>query len=109
MDYRFCPEPDLPPLFVDDEHVDALKAALPELPEATMTRFSRCYALPEHLSRLIVCAAGGASGAPLPPPPAPCATMMWLLLSIMTGRFRLSSPVVRTFESTGVAVGVVFW
>ena len=68
MDYRFCPEPDLPPLFIADEHVDALKAALPELPEATMARFSRDYGLPEHLSRLIVCAAGGASGAPPPSP-----------------------------------------
>lgn len=63
MDYRFCPEPDLPPLFVADEHVSALKAAMPELPEATMARFKRDYGLPEHLSRLIVCAAGGASGA----------------------------------------------
>lgn len=63
MDYRFCPEPDLPPLFIADEHVDALKAALPELPEATMARLPRDYGLPEHLSRLIVCAAGGASGA----------------------------------------------
>eukprot|EP00903_Cladosiphon_okamuranus_P010705 g10117.t1 len=62
VDYRFCPEPDLPPLLIADEHVDALKAALPELPEATMARFSRDYGLPEHLSRLIVCAAGGASG-----------------------------------------------
>eukprot|EP00752_Nemacystus_decipiens_P010690 g9521.t1 len=62
VDYRFCPEPDLPPLFISDEHVDALKATLPELPESTMARFSRDYGLPEHLSRLIVCAAGGASG-----------------------------------------------
>lgn len=63
MDYRFCPEPDLPPLLITDEHVEALKATLPELPEATMARFCRDYGLPEHLSRLIVCAAGGASGA----------------------------------------------
>lgn len=63
MDYRFFPEPDLPPLLVPDEHVEALKATLPELPEATMARFCRDYGLAAHLSRLIVCAAGGASGA----------------------------------------------
>lgn len=62
VDYRFCPEPDLPPLLITNEHVEALKATLPELPEATMARFCRYYELPEHLSRLIVCAAGGASG-----------------------------------------------
>lgn len=62
MDYRFCPEPDLPPLLITDERVDALKATLPELPEATMARFSRDYGLPEYLSRLIACTAGGASG-----------------------------------------------
>lgn len=64
VDYRFFPEPDLPPLLIDDAKVDAMKAALPELPEATLARLSRDYGIPEHLSRLIVCAAaGGASGA----------------------------------------------
>ncbi|CAN0218391.1 unnamed protein product [Ectocarpus sp. 6 AP-2014] len=61
VDYRFFPEPDLPPLVVTDEHVEALRATLPELPEATMARLSAEYGLAEHLSRLIVCAAGGAS------------------------------------------------
>ncbi|CAM9731075.1 unnamed protein product [Ectocarpus fasciculatus] len=61
VDYRFFPEPDLPPLVVTDEHVEALRATLPELPEATMARLSADYGLAEHLSRLIVCAAGGAS------------------------------------------------
>lgn len=62
MDYRFFPEPDLPPLVIADAHVDAIKAALPELPEATMSRLSREYGFSRHLSRLIVCAPGGASG-----------------------------------------------
>lgn len=62
MDYRFFPEPDLPPLVLTGEHVETLRATLPELPQATMARLSRDYGLAEHLSRLIVCAAGGASG-----------------------------------------------
>ena len=48
---------------LDDAKVDAMKATLPELPEATLARLSREYGIPEHQSRLIVCAAaGGASG-----------------------------------------------
>lgn len=62
MEYRFFPEPDLPPLVIEDAHVDAIKAALPELPEVTMSRLSREYGFSRHLSRLIVCAPGGASG-----------------------------------------------
>ncbi|CAM9781805.1 unnamed protein product [Scytosiphon promiscuus] len=62
VDYRFFPEPDLPPLVLTGEHVETLRATLPELPQATMARLSRDYGLAEHLSRLIVCAAGGASG-----------------------------------------------
>lgn len=63
VDYRFFPEPDLPPLVIEDARVDAIKATLPELPERTLARLSREHGIPEHLSRLIVCAAaGGASG-----------------------------------------------
>eukprot|EP00904_Undaria_pinnatifida_P003366 jgi/Undpi1/1302/HiC_scaffold_11.g04694.m1 len=62
VDYRFFPEPDLPPLVIEDARVDAIKATLPELPEMTLARLSREHGIPEHLSRLIVCAAaGGAS------------------------------------------------
>src|SRR5687767_10556453 len=35
-DYRYFPEPDLPPLVVDAARRDAIGAALPELPEARM-------------------------------------------------------------------------
>jgi len=38
-DYRYFPEPDLPPLFVDREWVAHLKAALPELPDAKRDRY----------------------------------------------------------------------
>ncbi len=42
-DYRYFPEPDLPPLEVTDEWIAALKAAMPELPEARRQRFMRDY------------------------------------------------------------------
>ena len=40
-DYRYFPEPDLVPLVVDTEMLDAVRAELPELPAARATRFER--------------------------------------------------------------------
>lgn len=38
-DYRYFPEPDLPPLQFNDSWIDAIRIQLPELPEAKTTRF----------------------------------------------------------------------
>ena len=38
-DYRYFPDPDLPPLVFDQAWVDELKAALPELPDARRARY----------------------------------------------------------------------
>src|SRR6202049_5336873 len=44
-DYRYFPEPDLPPLRLDDAFVDRVRATLPELPEARAHRFEMEYGL----------------------------------------------------------------
>jgi aspartyl-tRNA(Asn)/glutamyl-tRNA(Gln) amidotransferase subunit B len=44
-DYRYFPEPDLPPLEVSQEWVERLRDELPELPEARRQRFMRDYDL----------------------------------------------------------------
>src|SRR3990167_4385317 len=44
-DYRYFPEPDLPPLELDEKHVQHLKTHLPELPAARRTRFMEEYTL----------------------------------------------------------------
>jgi aspartyl-tRNA(Asn)/glutamyl-tRNA(Gln) amidotransferase subunit B len=44
-DYRYFPEPDLPPLVVEPEVIDKLRGELPELPEARRHRFSDEYGL----------------------------------------------------------------
>ena len=44
-DYRYFPDPDLLPLEITQEDVDALKAHLPELPDEKKARFARDYAL----------------------------------------------------------------
>jgi aspartyl-tRNA(Asn)/glutamyl-tRNA(Gln) amidotransferase subunit B len=44
-DYRYFPEPDLPPLQLSASLVDGIRAALPELPEARAARFVEQYGL----------------------------------------------------------------
>jgi aspartyl-tRNA(Asn)/glutamyl-tRNA(Gln) amidotransferase subunit B len=52
-DYRYFPEPDLPPVLVDAARRAAVAASLPELPEARMKRFVAQYALPEYDANLL--------------------------------------------------------
>ncbi|MBL4782479.1 MAG: Asp-tRNA(Asn)/Glu-tRNA(Gln) amidotransferase subunit GatB [Porticoccaceae bacterium] len=44
-DYRYFPCPDLLPVEIDQAYVDAVRASLPELPEARRTRFMDSYEL----------------------------------------------------------------
>lgn len=44
-DYRYFPEPDLPPLRITSDEVDTLRASLPELPDARRARFEAEYGL----------------------------------------------------------------
>jgi aspartyl-tRNA(Asn)/glutamyl-tRNA(Gln) amidotransferase subunit B len=46
-DYRYFPEPDLPPLVLEDGWVDRLSKGLPELPHARLVRFMHQYGLNE--------------------------------------------------------------
>ena len=47
-DYRYFPDPDLPPLVVADSWVQAVKAEMPELPRQRADRFVADYGLPEY-------------------------------------------------------------
>lgn len=44
-DYRYFPEPDIPPLVFTQRHVEDLRASLPELPQAKEIRFQEEYGL----------------------------------------------------------------
>ena len=46
-DYRYFPDPDLPPLVVSDADIAAVRAALPELPDARRRRYIEALGLPE--------------------------------------------------------------
>ncbi len=47
-DYRYFPEPDLPPVVVDDDRIARIRAAMPELPDARRRRFIAAHGLPEY-------------------------------------------------------------
>ena len=53
-DYRYFPEPDLQPLDVPAAWVDAIRAALPELPEARKARLMASYELSDYDADLLV-------------------------------------------------------
>jgi aspartyl-tRNA(Asn)/glutamyl-tRNA(Gln) amidotransferase subunit B len=44
-DYRYFPDPDLPPLVIEKSWIEEVRRALPELPEAKRRRFASEYAL----------------------------------------------------------------
>ena len=52
-DYRYFPEPDLPPLVIGEERRHRIAQSLPELPEARLQRFIREYGLPEYDANLL--------------------------------------------------------
>jgi aspartyl-tRNA(Asn)/glutamyl-tRNA(Gln) amidotransferase subunit B len=53
-DYRYFPEPDLLPVVIDDEYIAAVKAQLPELPDARKTRFTNDYSLSNYDAGVLV-------------------------------------------------------
>ena len=52
-DYRYFPEPDLPPLTIDTARRDRIAATLPELPEARRDRLIRDYGIPVYDADLL--------------------------------------------------------
>lgn len=47
-DYRYFPDPDLPPLVIEPAWVERVRAEMPELPDAMAERFQREHALPAY-------------------------------------------------------------
>lgn len=48
QDYRYFPDPDLPPLIIDQSWIDQVKEKMPELPEAIREKLVKDYGLPEY-------------------------------------------------------------
>ena len=53
QDYRYFPDPDLPPLVIGQDWIDRVKAEMPELPGALRARFTGEYGLPEYDSLVL--------------------------------------------------------
>jgi aspartyl-tRNA(Asn)/glutamyl-tRNA(Gln) amidotransferase subunit B len=53
-DYRYFPEPDLPPLKVDPAWLEQLRAALPELPSARRARYGEAFGLSAYDAGVLV-------------------------------------------------------
>jgi len=53
-DYRYFPEPDLPPMVVTRQKVDEIRAKLPELPDARRDRFITDYGLSQYDASLLI-------------------------------------------------------
>jgi aspartyl-tRNA(Asn)/glutamyl-tRNA(Gln) amidotransferase subunit B len=53
-DYRYFPDPDLPPLVLDAAWVEELRAALPELPDARRARYQRDFGLSAYDAHVLV-------------------------------------------------------
>ena len=52
-DYRYFPEPDLPPLHISDEWIAQVRAGLPELPDAKIARYQAEYGLSEYDAQVL--------------------------------------------------------
>lgn len=48
QDYRYFPEPDLPPVYIDDAWLERVRAHQPELADAKRARYREEYGLSEH-------------------------------------------------------------
>jgi len=52
-DYRYFPDPDLPPLIIDSADIDRARSEMPELPEARRQRYIDSLNLPEYDASLL--------------------------------------------------------
>ena len=53
QDYRYFPEPDLPPLQIPDEWIEQLKSSQPELRDEKMARYKEEYEIPDYDADII--------------------------------------------------------
>ena len=68
LDYRFMPEPNVPPLSVSPEDLDTLAASLPELPDARHARLREQYGLSVRDVNVLTRLNAEDDAAPAPPP-----------------------------------------
>lgn len=53
-DYRYFPEPDIPPVLLSDEDIAKIKNSMPEMPQTRFNRYTQEYKLPYDDAKLII-------------------------------------------------------
>jgi aspartyl-tRNA(Asn)/glutamyl-tRNA(Gln) amidotransferase subunit B len=53
-DYRYFPEPDLPPIILSDAYIDEIRASLPELPHDRLLRYTSDLGLTEYAALTLI-------------------------------------------------------
>lgn len=53
-DYRYFPEPDLPPTLITDAHIQSVREKMPELPESLYKRFTVEYGLNDYDASVLI-------------------------------------------------------
>jgi aspartyl-tRNA(Asn)/glutamyl-tRNA(Gln) amidotransferase subunit B len=102
-DYRYFPEPDLPPLIIEPAWIEEVRQSLPELPTAKLRRFMEQYGLNDYQAGVLAAERtvadyfeGAVAGAPQLPPR--------LLFNWLTGElFGLLNQASADFESLRVS------
>lgn len=56
-DYRYFPDPDLPPLVIDETQIDAVSATMPELPWEMRKRFEEAHGLSAYDANILITSA----------------------------------------------------
>ncbi len=54
QDYRYFPEPDLPPFFIQSKDIDRIRRSIPELPQQKILRFIMEYSIIEKDAKVLV-------------------------------------------------------
>jgi len=54
QDYRYFPEPDIPPLTITAENIKAIKRTMPELPQEKKKRFINTFNIPENYTEILI-------------------------------------------------------
>lgn len=47
-DYRYFPEPDLPPIHIDDDWIEEVRKSIPEMPDKRRERYVNDWGIPEY-------------------------------------------------------------
>ena len=54
LDYRYFPEPDLPPVHLTEKHIEGIRSAMPPLPAELLSKYQGIYGLSAYDAEILV-------------------------------------------------------